>query len=548
MTRFQFKPDSNRKQKRTDQRAAEQQEREDKRKTGSRGGAPQPANGRARPARGGGRPGAKGKMRDEAHVDKRGMQGGRVEADPQPAKDGFASHLRQTARDMGLFEKLDPEPAPLALLDYETELELKTAAIRSWWTLHALPDKPTRVVASPLPRHYRSTSKRRLIWKGSGWKWDFFLERLGGIARSNDGGGIGSLEPAAHEAVYKRALEKLNEDSYKPLATSLNFLIVRGHPDLMVIFNVFRLNADVVRKAGLLAEHLAKVETGKDGRVVAAHIFFDKTRSDYYLEARVSEGAFRIKRLFGPEFLPVTVDNRRFLLHPTGFFQVNPSILPRVMAEVQNALKPRKDDRLLDLYCGCGLFTLPAAEACATAHGIEGSPVSIEAAQRAAGAAHIRNARFTAGRIDAKSLARLLPAADETPEILLLDPPRQGTTPGVLPLLAARKPRRVAYLFCDMNTMPAEISRWRKLGYMVAKAVPFDMFPGTNNLEMLVVLLPDKYGILNRKKPKVDPVDEEESAVHSSRFTVNTGKKRPGGSSKPGYVPKNKATPKKGKR
>src|SRR5690606_20780751 len=122
-----------------------------------------------------------------------------------------------------------------------------------------------------------------------------------------------------------------------------------------------------------------------------------------------SEGAFRVKRLFGPEFLPVMVENRRYLLHPTGFFQVNPSILPRVMAEVQSALKPRKTDRLLDLYCGAGLFTLPAAEACAQAIGIEGSPVSIEAAQRAAAAARLRNVRFVAGRIDAKSLTRLLP-------------------------------------------------------------------------------------------------------------------------------------------
>src|SRR5690606_12764907 len=151
-------------------------------------------------------------------------------------------------------------------------------------------------------------------------------------------------------------------------------------PELMVIFNVFRLNADVVRKAGLLAEHLAKVDGAK---VKAAHVFFDKTRSDYYLEARVSEGAFRVKTLFGPEFLPVPVAGRRYLLPPTGCFQVNASILPRLLEDVQNALKPRPADRMLDLFCGCGLFTLPVAAACAGAFGVEGSPVSIEAAQRA---------------------------------------------------------------------------------------------------------------------------------------------------------------------
>jgi tRNA/tmRNA/rRNA uracil-C5-methylase (TrmA/RlmC/RlmD family) len=521
MTRFQFKTDTSAsKQKRREKRDVEREEKQDAYKDATRGdrraapvqgkryegknkrGAPVLTGRRARgqtPVEGGRDPRDKrGVLRDAA-------------AEAAPVKDAFSTLIRQTAGETGLFDKLDPEPAPLALLDYDTELELKTSSIRKWWTQHALPDKPTRVIGSPESRHYRSTTKRRLVFRNGGWKWDFFLERLGGEAK----GGIDLLEPATHEAVYKQALAKLNEDSYRPLANALNFLIVRGYPNLMVVFNVFRLNADVVRKAGLLAEHLGKMEGGK---VVAAHIFYDKSRSDYYLEARVSEGAFRVKKLFGPEFLPMQIDNRRYLLHPTGFFQVNPSILPRVMAEVQNALKPQKTDRLIDLYCGCGLFTLPAAEICAQSIGIEGSPVSIDAAQRAvgsAGPALTRRTRFIASRIDVKTLAKLLPPVDGTPEILLLDPPRQGTAPGVIPFLAERKPRRVAYLFCDMNTMPAEITRWRKQGYMVAKAVPFDMFPGTNNLEMLVVLLPDKYGILNRKKPKVDPVDEAEAEINA---------------------------------
>jgi len=513
MTRFQFKPESGKKQKRADKRERDRAEdgrderfpRERADETGKRG-AGKPFGKTGRNARGAG-----------ANV---------VQA--PKGRDEFSALIRDTAHGMELSAKLDPEPAPLALLDYKTELDLKNASIRAWWTQHAIPDKPSLVVGSPLPRHYRSTTKRRLILKGEQWRWDFFLERLGGTAKA----GIDTLEPATHEAIYKRALEKLNEPAYRALANSINFLIVRGDAEQMVIFNVFRLGAEVVRKAKLLGEHLAKTVGAK---VVAAHVFYDKTRSDYYIEARVSDGPFRLKRLFGPEYLPMTVEGRRFLLHPTGFFQVNTSILPRVVAEVVNALKPQKTDRLLDLYCGCGLFTLPVAEHCSEAYGIEGSPVSIDAARKAAGNASLRHARFAASRIDAKSLPKLLPPVDETrPEILLLDPPRQGTAPGVIPLLAERKPRRVAYLFCDMNVMPGEISKWRKQGYMVAKAVPFDMFPGTNNLEMLVVLIPDKFGLLNRKKVKVEAVDEEEAETPTRVPRKRTAPK------KSGYVPKNR--------
>lgn len=511
MTRFQFKPESNRKQKRAEKRELIREELVEQPGVRNR------------------EPGGKSKRLPRGSSPDSGLP---PLSSSRPLKDAFSALIRETAEEMGLGPRLDPEPAPLALLDYETEIELKTQAIRKWWTQHNLPDKPTRVVPSPLPRHYRSTSKRRLIRKSDRWRWDFFLERLGGQARA----GIDALEPASHEAVYALALSKLNEEAYRPLASALNFLIVRGGEELMVIFNVFRLNAEVVRKAGLLGEHLARMEGAK---VKAAHIFFDKTRSDYYLEARVSEGPFRVKTLFGPEFLPVPVADRRYLLHPTGFFQVNLSILPRVLDEVVNALKPRPGDRLLDLYCGCGLFTLPLAARCDAALGIEGSHASIDAARRAAGTAKLDNVRFEAGRIDAKSLTRMVPPPDGGPEILLLDPPRQGTMPGVIPLLASRKPRRVAYLFCDMNVMPAEVERWRRQGYMVAKAMPFDMFPGTNNLEMLVVLLPDKYGILNRKKPKVEAMDEEEPTADGSRRTAGPrpGKRPPKES---GYTPKNR--------
>jgi hypothetical protein len=49
-----------------------------------------------------------------------------------------------------------------------------------------------------------------------------------------------------------------------------------------------------------------------------------------------------------------------------------------------------------------------------------------------------------------------------------------------------------------METLPREVNLWRKSGYMVSKVVPMDMFPGTDNLEVLVLFIPDRYGILNR--------------------------------------------------
>jgi tRNA/tmRNA/rRNA uracil-C5-methylase (TrmA/RlmC/RlmD family) len=141
---------------------------------------------------------------------------------------------------------------------------------------------------------------------------------------------------------------------------------------------------------------------------------------------------------------------------------------------------------------------LPAGESCRQAFGLELSPDSCDAARKALAEAGL-SARIQSGGLDPQRLARHLPPPDGIPEIHLLDPPRQGTAPGLIRALAERKPRRVAHLFCDMDTMPAEVERWRKQGYMVAKVQPYDMFPGTDNLEVLVVFMPDRFGLLNRK-------------------------------------------------
>lgn len=421
-------------------------------------------------------------------------------------KTGFASVLRETAREMGLLSEFRPEPSPLAGLEYKQELELKNAALRRFWATHQIPDKPNLVLPSPSPRHYRSTSKRRLIFKGGRWNWDFFSDRPAEEALTRKKAEEDwSLEPEAHQAVYRKALDKLREAPYQGLAHSLNFLIVRGGEQLMVLFNVHKMSAEVVRKAKMLAEHIMAEEGAK---VVSAHLFFDPSKSSYYLEAKGPVHSQRLKRLVGPEFLPIDVAGRRYFLHPLGFFQVNLGILPRVIDEVQRALKPGKGDRLLDLFCGCGLFTLPVGADCKDALGVEFSPVAIDAAQLATGHAKARNLRFRAGKLEVARLHKLIPEPDGTPELLLLDPPAQGTSAGLIRALAERKPQRVAHLFCGMDALPTEINTWRKQGYMVAKAIPFDMFPGTDNLEVLIVLIPDKYGILNRKKVKVDPVDE----------------------------------------
>ena len=94
--------------------------------------------------------------------------------------------------------------------------------------------------------------------------------------------------------------------------------------------------------------------------------------------------------------------------------------------------------------------------------------------------------KFTSAAVEPEILAKILPRG-KTGEYILLDPPRRGTRPGVIETLAERKPVRVLHICCGVETVPAEVKRWTDCGYRVRKVSVLDMFPGTANLEVMVL-------------------------------------------------------------
>jgi tRNA/tmRNA/rRNA uracil-C5-methylase (TrmA/RlmC/RlmD family) len=223
--------------------------------------------------------------------------------------------------------------------------------------------------------------------------------------------------------------------------------------------------------------------------VRAAFLYLDPTGSDYYLEAKRPAGTLSFKRLFGPEWLQVEVAGVRLRFPPTVFSQVNGAMLEVMADRVGSLLAPLAGCDLLDLYCGYGLFSFTAGREAAQVVGVDLDGPAIEAAR--AGAEHMRlsgRVRFLAGRIDGRFLAgQLRPSRGR--EAVLLDPPRQGTAPDVVPAIAARAPLRVVHICCGTDEIPREVAAWSRVGYAVTRAVPLDLFAGTTAIETLLLLL-----------------------------------------------------------
>ena len=393
----------------------------------------------------------------------------------------FAEALRGLAERRGHTLPPAQHPEPFAALDYAVELALKRDAFDAFWQDQRLPGRPTPIVEAPMPRRYRTTTKRRAALGPRGLVLSF-----PGAAPSRRGVARSALDLPEHMSVYAFLAERLSRPPARALATALNWAIVRGTPGaLAVILNVREFDARVVRAGKQLAEALQEAPLG----VRAGFLFLDPTGSEYYLEVNRPTGTLSFKRLFGPDWLQVEVDGVRLRFPPTVFSQVNGAMLGVMVASVRSLLAPLEGCDLLDLYCGYGLFSLTVGREATQTLGVDLDGPAIEAAR--ASAEHLRIAgrvRFLAGRIDLALLTdRLRPPRGA--EVVLLDPPRQGTAPDVVAAIASRAPLRVVHICCGTDELPREVASWSRAGYRVTRAVPLDLFAGTAGLETLLLLV-----------------------------------------------------------
>ena len=358
----------------------------------------------------------------------------------------------------------------LAMLDYKDELRIKDAAIREFWDVNRLAGNPQKVIASPMPRAYRTTSKRRVYMEPGNLQFD----------RQES-----MLEPEEHNKIYDYLFDKLITPAYKPLAYALNWIIIRGtYQYRVVIFNIKKIDASIVRKLKLIADALQK----SPFHVTAAHAYVDTTESDYYLESKRPTEGLNFKQLYGPRELSLNLGHFSLRYPVTGFSQINESQIHNLIKAASRLLSLSKEDHFLDLYCGYGLFSFALGEAAKSVLGVEWEGPSIDCAK--ASAKHLKkNYRFIAGKIDEEFVQTRLPRPVlNEPEKILLDPPRKGCEPGVIHALAMRKPIRVCHVFCGTDEIPASLKEWERYGYRVREVQPLDLFPGTPHLETIVML------------------------------------------------------------
>ncbi|HKS26471.1 MAG TPA: class I SAM-dependent RNA methyltransferase [Pyrinomonadaceae bacterium] len=178
----------------------------------------------------------------------------------------------------------------------------------------------------------------------------------------------------------------------------------------------------------------------------------------------------------------VILDNR-YLFSAEGFFQINQSLLPSLVA---HALDDAHGDTAVDLYCGVGLFTLPLARRFREVVGVEGNPSAASYARRNLQHAELPNAQVECSGVGLwlKENARRRAPVD----LVLLDPPRAGLEEGAAQGLLDLRPRRINYVSCDPATLARDLREIIAGGYTLKSLAAFDMFPQTHHVETVALL------------------------------------------------------------
>ena len=163
------------------------------------------------------------------------------------------------------------------------------------------------------------------------------------------------------------------------------------------------------------------------------------------------------------------------------FSQVNPAQNMKLVATVMAMAGIETDTPVLDLFCGAGNFSLPAARRGAMVTGVDADGLAVAAARANAARMGLHQVQFVA--MAAAETSQFLRRAKYRPAIVILDPPRAGAfalMEGITQLAA----QRVIYVSCDIATLVRDLNALIKHGYRIGRVAGFDFFPNTHHVEV----------------------------------------------------------------
>ena len=195
-----------------------------------------------------------------------------------------------------------------------------------------------------------------------------------------------------------------------------------------------------------------------------------------------------VRVLSGEPVLRERLLDLTFEIGPNTFFQTNTLGAERLFIEALGRAGIAPQSTVWDLYCGVGALSLLLARRAKHVVGIEIVPESVEAARRNAQLNALENVTFHAG--DVRHVLNSLAAAGPKPDLIVMDPPREGVHADVLQTILEIFPNKLLYISCNPGTLARDLGVLSTGGYHCDSVLPVDLFPHTPHIEAIAMAYP----------------------------------------------------------
>ncbi|MBR0538364.1 MAG: 23S rRNA (uracil(1939)-C(5))-methyltransferase RlmD [Clostridia bacterium] len=187
--------------------------------------------------------------------------------------------------------------------------------------------------------------------------------------------------------------------------------------------------------------------------------------------------------LYGEGTITDELMGKRFVISPRSFYQINYDGTQILYKKALEYADIGKDDVVMDAYAGVGTIGILASDRAKEVLSVELNPDAVKDAKLNARLNGVTNVRF----ICADATRFLTEAVGELqPDVLIMDPPRAGSTVPFMKSVCAIAPGRIVYVSCNPETLARDLQYFVTHGYKVKKIQPVDMFPNTSHVETVV--------------------------------------------------------------
>lgn len=190
--------------------------------------------------------------------------------------------------------------------------------------------------------------------------------------------------------------------------------------------------------------------------------------------------------LWGEPLLEDRLCGHSFLLSPAAFYQVNHAQAEKLYECALDFAGLTGSETAVELYCGAGTITLSLAERALRVIAVEIVPEAVENARQNAARNGVTNVEFICA--DAGQAAAMFAGRGETPDVLVVDPPRKGLDEATRDAILRMLPPRVVYVSCDPATLARDVKELTNAGYTLEKAQAYDLFPRTSHVECVALM------------------------------------------------------------